>query len=102
MSTDTIPLLLSREVVMNIYEKIAVNILYYMDKLQNNEEFKKQCPDITAGEYLVVKTGIKPKRLNNILTAKGKARIDEVYRIAMVLNVKVSDIINQEIKKIDD
>ena len=50
----------------------------------------------------MVKTGIKPKRLNNILTAKGKARIDEVYRIAMVLNVRVSDIINQEVKKIDD
>ena len=102
MSMDTIPLLPSREVVMNIYEKIAVNFLYYMDKLQNNEEFQKQCPGITAGEYLVVKTGIKPKRLNNILTAKGKARINEVYRIAMVLNVRVSDIINQEVKKIDD
>ena len=87
---------------MNIYEKIAMNILYYMDKLQNDEEFKKQCPGITAGEYLVVKTGIKPKRLNNILTAKGKARLDEVYKIAKVLNVKISDIITQEVKQIDD
>ena len=87
---------------MNIYEKIAINILYYMDKLQNDEEFKKQCPSITAGEYLVVKTGIKPRRLNNILTGKGKTKIDEVYKIAMVLNVKVSDIITQEVKRIDD
>ena len=55
---------------MNIYEKIAINILYYMDKLQNDEEFKKQCPGITAGEYLAVKTKIKPQRLNNILAAK--------------------------------
>ena len=47
---------------MNIYEKIAINILYYMDKLQKDEEFQKQCPGITAGEYLVDKTGIKPKR----------------------------------------
>lgn len=87
---------------MNIYEKIAMNILYYMDKLQNDEEFKKQCPGITAGEYLVVKTGIKPRRLNNILTGKGKTKIDEVYKIAMVLNVKVSDIITQEVKRIND
>ena len=87
---------------MNIYEKIAINILYYMDKLQKNEKFQKQCPDITAGEYLAVKTGIKPKRLNNILAAKGKARLDEVYKIAKVLNVKISDIITQEVKQIDD
>lgn len=86
---------------MSIYEKIALNMLYYMDKLQKDEEFQKQCPGITAGEYLVVKTGIKAKRLNNILTAKGKARIDEVYKIAIVLGVRVSDIINQEVKQIE-
>ena len=66
VSTDTIPLLWNREVVVNIYEKIAINILYYMDKLQTDEEFQKQCPGITAGEYLAVKTGIKPKRLKVI------------------------------------
>lgn len=87
---------------MNIYEKIAINILYYMDKLQKDEEFQKQCPGITAGEYLVDKTGIKPKRLNNILTGKGKTRLDEIYKIAMVLNMKISDIITQEVKRIED
>lgn len=35
---------------MNIYEKIAINILYYMDKLQKNEEFQKQYPGIASGE----------------------------------------------------
>lgn len=100
MSTDIIPLLLYREV--NIYEKIAINILYYMDKLQKDEEFQKKCPGITAEEYLVVKTGIKPKRLNNILTGKGKTRLDEVYKMAMVLNVKISDIITQEVKQVED
>ena len=102
VSTDTIPLLWNREVVVNIYEKIAINILYYMDKLQKDEEFQKQCPGITAGEYLAVKTGIKPKKLNNILTGKGKTRLDEVYKIAMVLNIKISDIITQEVKQIED
>ena len=86
---------------MNIYEKIAINILYYMDKLQNDEEFKKQCPGITAGEYLVVKTKLKPQRLKNILTAKAKARIDEIYAISIALNVKLSDIITHEVKQID-
>ena len=87
---------------MNIYEKIAINILYYMDKLQKDEEFQKQCSGITAGEYLVAKTGIKTKRLNNILNRKGKTRLDEVYKIAMVLNIKISDIITQEVKQIED
>lgn len=86
---------------MSIYDKVALNILYYMDKLQKDEEFQNQCPGITAREYLVVKTGIKAKRLNNILTAKGKVRIDEVYKIAIVLGVRVSDIINQEVKQIE-
>lgn len=86
---------------MSIYEKIALNTLYYMDKLQKDKDFQSQCPGITVGEYLAVKTGIKAKRLNNILTAKGKARIDEVYKIAIVLGVRVSDIVNQEVKQID-
>lgn len=66
------------------------------------KNFKKKCPGITAEEYLVVKTGIKPKRLNNILTGKGKTRLDEVYKMAMVLNVKISDIITQEVKQVED
>lgn len=86
---------------MNIYDKVSVNILYYMDKLQKSEEFQKQYPNITVEEYLVTKTKIKPKRLSNILTTKGKAKIDEIYAISLALNVKLSDIITHEVKHID-
>lgn len=84
---------------MNIYEKVSANILYYMDKLQKSEEFQKQYPNITVEEYLTIETEIKPKRLDNILTAKGKARIDEIYVISLALNVKLSDIITHEVKQ---
>ena len=86
---------------MNIYEKVSVNILYYMNKLQNDDAFKNQYPNITVEEYLVTKTKIKPKRLSNILTDKGKAKIDEIYAISLALNVKLSDIITYEVKHID-
>lgn len=85
---------------MNIYEKVSANILYYMDKLKKSEKFQKEYPNITVEEYLAVKTEIKPKRLNNILTAKGKAKIDEIYAISLALDVKLSDIITHDVKHI--
>lgn len=86
---------------MNIYEKVSANILYYMDKLQKSEEFQKQYSNIKVEEYLVVKTEINSKRLSNILTVKGKAKIDEIYVISLALNVKLSDIITNDVKHID-
>lgn len=86
---------------MNIYEKVSANILYYMDKLQKSEEFQKQYPNIKVEEYLVVKTKINSKRLSNILTVKGKVKIDEIYVISLALNVKLSDIITNDVKHID-
>ena len=46
---------------MDIYDKVAYNILYYMDKLERDEDFIKECPDITAFEYLCAKTKITPR-----------------------------------------
>ena len=40
---------------MNIYEKITKRILFYLDNMNNDEEFKKNNPDITAQEYLCAK-----------------------------------------------
>lgn len=42
--------------------------------MDNDEEFKKTCPDITAAEYLIAKANpdIKPQRLINILSGKAK------------------------------
>lgn len=82
---------------MNIYQKIAINISYFVDKLNNDEVFKKENPNITVKEYLSLHTGIKINRLNNILKGTAKTRIYEVYSISMVLGVKISDIITDEI-----
>ena len=59
---------------MNIYQKIVLEILKFLEKMDNDEEFKKTCPDITAAEYLIAKANpdIKPQRLINILSGKTK------------------------------
>ena len=50
---------------MNIYEKITNRILFYLDNMNNDEEFKKNNPNITAQEYLCTKINpnITSKRL---------------------------------------
>ena len=88
---------------MDIYDKVACNILYYMNKLEKNEEFIRECPGITAFEYLCVKTKITPKRLSTILKvgANRRTTLNEVYRICVVLGVGMGDIISNEVKYID-
>lgn len=48
---------------MNIYEKITKRILFYLDNMNNDEDFKKSNPNITAQEYLCAKVNpnITPK-----------------------------------------
>lgn len=78
---------------MGINEKIVLNILEELVKLNENEEFKKACPDITAQEYLCAKVHphIKPQRLVNILNLDIKRiRIDEIEIIAKALGVDIA------------
>lgn len=78
---------------MGINEKIVLNILEQLVKLNEDENFKKSCPDITAQEYLCAKVypKIKPQRLANILNLNIKRiRIDEVDIIAQALGIDVS------------
>ena len=82
---------------MNIYQKIAINISKFIDELNNDEIFKKENPDISAKEYVSIHTGIKIKRLNNIIKGIAKTRIYEVYRIAVVLGIEITDIITDEV-----
>ena len=44
-----------------------------------------------------IHTGIKIKRLNNIMKGIAKTRIYEVYRIAVVLGIEITDIITDEV-----
>lgn len=85
---------------MDIYDKVAYNILYYMDELSKSEKFIIAFPDITIFEYICAKTNITPKRLAKILEigAKRKTRIDEVYRISIALGVNINVIISNEVK----
>lgn len=86
---------------MTIYESIGNNIKYYMNQLENNIEFKKECSKVTAFEYLVEKTEISSKRLNNIINGKARTRIDELYRITKVLGVRIDNVLSKEVKKKD-
>lgn len=78
----------------NIYKQIAVNIHNCLDKVNNDEEFKKTCPNVTALEYLIVKSKITPKRMKNILDGTARTRIEEVYIILQVLGVPIKDILD--------
>lgn len=84
---------------MTIYESIGNNIKYYMNQLENNIEFKNECPNVTAFEYLAEKTEISSKRLNDIINGKARTRIDELYRIVKVLGVRIDDILSKEVKR---
>lgn len=37
---------------MDIYDKVAYNILYYMDEVSKNEKFIRAFPDMTIFEYM--------------------------------------------------
>lgn len=80
---------------MNIYDKVILNIWWYLDKMKDNEEFKKNCPNITPQEYLIAKANpdIKPKRLMNILNSKVKRiTLSELIVISHVLGIKLKDL----------
>ncbi|MDY6072326.1 MAG: hypothetical protein SPI44_05595 [Bacilli bacterium] len=80
---------------MNIYQKIVLEILKFLEKMDNDEEFKKNCPDITAAEYLIAKANpdIKPHRLINILSGKTKRiTLQELCIICYWLNIELKDL----------
>ena len=80
---------------MNIYQKIVVEILKFLEKMDNDEEFKKTCPDITAAEYLIAKANpdIKSQRLINILSGKAKRiTIQELCIICYWLDIELKDL----------
>ena len=80
---------------MNIYQKIVLEILKFLEKMDNDEEFKKNCPDITAAEYLIAKANpdIKPQRLINRLSGKTKRiTLQELCIICYWLNIELKDL----------
>lgn len=80
---------------MDIYQKIVVEIHKYIDKLDKDEEFKRNNPNITATEYLIseIDPDIKPQRLKNILEGKTKRiSLQEVCIICYWLNIEVTDL----------
>ena len=80
---------------MNIYEKVTIEILKYVDKSNNAEEFKKINPGITAQEFLCARVNpdITPKRLVNILNGKAKRiTIKELCIICYALNIEITDL----------
>lgn len=80
---------------MNIYQKLVKEILKFLEKMDNDEEFKKTCPNIKALEYLIAKVNpdIKPQRLINILSGKAKRiTLKELCIICYWLNIELKDL----------
>ena len=76
-------------------KKVTVKILYYLDKMNNDTEFKKIYPDITAQEYLCAKVhnDISPKRLINILSGKAKRiTLSELVSISRALQIDINEL----------
>ena len=88
---------------MNIYDKVTIEILKYVDKMNNDEEFKKTNPEITAQEFLCarVNPNITQKRLVNILNGKAhRITRAELVVISRVLRIELIDLFkdNEEVK----
>ena len=84
---------------MTIYEKLGKNIMYHVSLLANNNDFKKEYPNIDVLEYLSEQSDIKIKRLKNIISGTAKTRIYELYKIAVVLGIEISDLVTEDIVK---
>lgn len=85
---------------MNVYQKISIEILKCLDEMDNNEEFKKKNPNITATEYLItkVKPNIKLCRIINILTGNAKRiSLKELSIICYWLDIELSDMLKRVI-----
>lgn len=77
---------------MDIYEKLTIKILFYLDEINKNDDFKKINPGITSQEYLYLKVNpnITQKRLANILNGKAKRiTLKELYIISNALNIEL-------------
>ena len=85
---------------MNIYELIAYNIKFYIKKLENNLQFKKEHSNESYVEYISKLSGIKVRRLNNILSTKGYIRIDELGRIADELGIPIEKLVDDTLQDI--
>lgn len=74
-----------------INDVIAHNVNNILNKLENNEIFKAEIPDMTPKEYLSQYSKISLKRLERILTIGAKRRISlgELAKIATVLQVRI-------------
>ena len=80
---------------MSIYEKVTIEILSHLDKLNNDEDFKKNNSGITPQEFLCARVNpdISPKRLFNILNGKAKRiTIKELCIICWALNIELKEL----------
>ena len=86
---------------MNFYDIVANNILYYMEQLERDKDFKKNYPDTKVFDYICKNADIKPRRLKKILEigAVRRPTIYEAYKIAFVLGVPIYEIITKESKR---
>lgn len=75
---------------MTIYNVITANIKYYMEKVEQDVNFKAKYPDISIISYVSKQSGLTIRRINNILNGRAKIRIFELGRIADALQVPIT------------
>ena len=84
---------------MTIYDVITVNIKYYMEKLEQDADFKANYSDISIISYVSKQSGLTIRRINDILNNRAKIRIFELGRIADILQVPITALVDERKEK---
>ena len=80
-----------------IYERVAINLTYYINKLGNDQEVKKMLPNMKGIKLISSMTNITEKRLKNIMTLKGYPKIEELTKISNAIGVPIQKLVEDEI-----
>ncbi len=83
---------------MNIYDIITSNIKYYMEKLEQDIDFKAKYSDISIISYVSKQSGLTIRRINDILNGRAKIRVFELGRIADTLQVPITALVDDNKK----
>ena len=83
---------------MNIYDIITSNIKYYMEKLEQDIDFKAKYSDISIISYVSKQSGLTIRRINDILNGRAKIRVFELGRIADNLQVPITALVDDNKK----
>ena len=79
---------------IGIYERVAINLRYYINNFGNDKEEKELFPNVKAIKLISSMTNITEKRLKNIMTLKGYPRIEELTKISNAIGVPIQKLVD--------